>query len=578
MDAANDTGRESHDVPVLIAGGGPVGLLLALELNYRGIEAMLVERNPATTRHPKMDITNGRSMEHFRRLGIADELRDAAVPVDHPMRVIWCTRPNGFELARFEYPSVRRTRELIRRTNDGSLPLEPGMRISQILIEPLLKRRLEEECPGIDVRYGVALESFEQDADGVTATLRETASGREQSVRAQYLAGCDGAGSRTRQTLGVELEHFRISEEVPRWAPRRRLMLGALRDLLHGVKPPSGQLYLVHFESSDREFFERFGAAWHIQVPGGATIISQNDRDTWTLHAPVRAGEDPDRTDPKEFLFEQLGRSIDCRVLVANAWSPRLAAAPSYGHGRVWLAGDSAHQVIPSGGYGMNTGVCDAAALGWALAARIHGWGGEGLLKAYDAERRPVGYRNMFASARHVAIRVDIGASMSRRVHRTGSSGRKARSRLGDHILELGNLENEALGLELGYRYDDSPVVCHEPGARAPSDDWATYTPCTWPGQRIPSVFLEDGTPLFDLLGPWFTLLRFDDVDAAPMVEAATNAGMPMEVLDIRNEAIASIYERKLVLVRPDQHVAWRGDTPPADARRIIDRVRGAAA
>lgn len=578
MDPASGPGRQSYDVPVLIAGGGPVGLLLALELEYRGIEALLVERNLTTTRHPKMDITNGRSMEHFRRLGIADELRDVAVPVGHPMRVIWCTQPNGFELARFEYPSVQRMRELIRSTSDGSLPLEPGMRISQILIEPLLKRRLEEGCPRIDVRYGVTLESFEQDADGVTATLRETASGREQSVRAQYLAGCDGAASRTRDGLGVGLEHFRISEEVPKWVPRHRLLRGALRDLLHGVKPPTGQLYLVHFESSDRGFFERFGTAWHIQVPGGATIISQNDRDTWTLHAPVRAGQDPDRTDPKEFLFEHLGRSIDCRVLVANAWRPRLAAAPSYGHGRVWLAGDSAHQVIPSGGYGMNTGVCDAAALGWALAARIRGWGGEGLLTAYDAERRPVGYRNMLASARHVAIRVDIGASMSRRVHRQGSSGHKARSRLGDHILELGNLENEALGLELGYRYDDSPIVCHEPGAPAPTEDWATYMPCTWPGLRIPSVFLEDGTALFDLLGPWFTLLRFADVDATPVVEAANNVGMPLEVLDIRDEAIARIYERKLVLVRPDQHVAWRGDSAPVDAPRIIDRVRGAAA
>jgi len=567
--------RAVTETDVLIAGGGPVGLTLALELEHRGVRAVLIERNPATTRHPKMDVTNGRSMEHFRRLGIAEAMRARAVPADHPMSVVWCSRPAEWELARFEYPGVDAVRARIRATTDGTLPLEPNMRISQVVLEPVLKEYLDRHARHVTVRFGVALERYTQDEDGVTAVVRETSSGTEHAIRARYLAGCDGASSVTRRGLDIALDDL-APQDAMSASGKIRALAGVTRGLFRGEKPPDGRIYLVHFRSGDRAFFERFGTLWHLQSPRHGTLIAQNDVDTWTLHVPLAGGIDADAIDPRRFLFEHLGREVDCEILVANAWRPRLALARGYGRGRVWLAGDSAHQFIPTGGYGMNTGVGDAVDLGWKLAATLAGWGGDGLLPSYETERRPIGFRNRAASARHLAIRTEIASAYTPRIHEDSPRGARARGRLGATIAALGNLENEALGIEIGYRYDDSPIVCHEAG-EAPPWEMARYHPGTWPGVRIPSVFLADGAALYDRLGDGFTLLRFADVDATGLLDAAARRGLPLTVVDVRDPAVAQLYERELVLVRPDQHVAWRGPHAPADALAVVDRVRGAA-
>jgi 2-polyprenyl-6-methoxyphenol hydroxylase-like FAD-dependent oxidoreductase len=562
------------ETDVLIAGGGPVGLALALELEHRGVRALLVERNPSTTRHPKMDVTNGRSMEHFRRLGVADAMRARAVPGDHPMSVVWCSRPAEWELARFDYPGVDEVRARIRATNDGTLPLEPNMRISQVVLEPVLKEQLERHARHVRVEFGQGLEGFEQDEHGVTAVVRDGATGATRTVRARYLAGCDGASSVTRRGLGIASDEMR-PEAALSGGDKLRALAGAARGLLRGERPPDGRIYLIHFRSRDRAFFERFGTLWHLQSPHHGTLIAQNDVDTWTLHVPLAGGVDAERIDPKTFLFENLGRAVDCEILVANPWQPRLVLAESYGRGRVWLAGDSAHQYIPTGGYGMNTGVGDAVDLGWKLAAVLQGWGGPRLLPSYDAERRPVGFRNRAASARHLAIRVAIASAYTSRIHEDSARGAEARRSLGAKIRALGNLENEALGIEIGYRYDDSPVLCRESG-EAPPRTMERYHPSTWPGVRVPSVFLADGRALFDLFGRGFTLLRFADVATTGLERAAAERGVPLVVLDVRDEHTARLYERRLVLVRPDQHAAWRGDAGPDDPLAVIDHVRGA--
>ena len=565
----------THETPVLIAGGGPVGLVLALELEHRGIDAMLVERNPLTTQHPKMDIINGRSMEHFRRIGIADEIRSHAVPTDHPMTVVWCTRLAEWELARFDYPSVDWGRDIIRYVNDGSLPLEPDLRISQVVLEPVLKGLLEKRAQHVKVRFGWGLESFEQDPDGVTAVFRRAASGETETVRARYLAGCDGAGSVTRDGLGIALGDLSVRDLMRETGGAWKAAVGAVKGLLRGERPPDGRMYMIHFRSEDLAFLERFGTAWHIQSPVAGTIISQNDHDTWTIHTPLSGGMDADAIDPRVHLFEQVGCEFDCEVIVANAWRPRLSLAERYGEGRVWLAGDSAHQVIPTGGYGMNTGVGDAVDLGWKLAAMIEGWGGAELLPSYERERHPVAARNRKASARHMAVRMEIGRAYTPRVHEDSTAGAAARKRLGDRIAALGNLENEALGIEIGYRYDGSPVICEEDG-EAPPYEWDRYVPSTWPGARAPSLYLEDGRALFDLLSVGFTLLRFEAIDTSALERAALERGVPLEVVDVRDAKAAQLYERALALLRPDQHVAWRGDAAPDDGLAVIDRVRGA--
>ncbi len=537
------------DVPVLIAGGGPVGLVLAHELRFRGIRALLVERNPTTTRHPKMDVTNGRSLEHFRRLGIARAVRAAAVPEDHPMDVIWVTRAAEYEVARFAYPSVIEAREIIHRTNDGSLPLEPYMRISQVVLEPVLKELLERDASDIEVRFGWGLESFAQDSDGVTAVIRETATRRTETVRCAYLAGCDGGGSTARKQLDIQLEGQ------------------------SGV----ADIFMIHFRSRALDVLQKFGVSWHVQSPIGGTLIAQDDREIWTLHTPLPPGVDGAASDPKALLFQCLGAAIDCEILVANMWTPHLLVAEQYGAGRVWLAGDAVHQYIPTGGYGMNTGVGDAVDLGWKLAARLQGWGGPRLLESYEAERRPIGLRNREASQRHMGVRLKILFDhYDACVHEDSPAGAAARRALGQGILALGNAENESLGIEIGYRYDNSPIICGEDG-EAPPADALRYTPSTWPGVRVPSLFLADGSALFDRFGPGFTLVRFADRLTEAFERAARERGVPLHVLDVREPRLHAIYQRALVLVRPDQHVAWRGDAVPGDAVAIIDRVRGAA-
>ena len=563
------------ETQVLIAGGGPVGLILALELEHRGIDAILVERNPTTTRHPKMDVTNGRSREHFRRLGIIDDIRAHAVPSDHPMTVVWCTRLGEWELTRFDYPSIDWGSEIIRYVNDGSLPLEPDMRISQVILEPVLKGVLEERAEHVKLRFGWGLESFEQDEEGVTAVIRSTETGETETIRSEYLAGCDGAGSVTRKGLDVDLHDLSTRDTLRATGGITKILGGMIRGLFKGQRPPDGRIYLVHFHSKDLAFFERFGRAWHVQSPVGGTLISQNDKDTWTLHVPLSSAIDADKIEPKQWLFDHLGGEFDCEIVVANAWRPRLAVAERYGEGRVWMAGDSVHQVIPTGGYGMNTGVGDAVDLGWKLAAMLEGWGGDGLLPSYQTERHHVAMRNRAASARHAGLRGEIANAYVPSVHEDSPAGERARKKLGEAIHALGNLENEALGIEIGYRYDDSPVVCHERG-QDPPYEMKRFEPSTWPGVRLPSLILDGGRAVFDLLGKGFTLLRFADIDVAAFVRAASERDVPFEVVDIRDEKARCLYERNLVLVRPDQHVAWRGNDVPTDALAVVDRVRGA--
>jgi 2-polyprenyl-6-methoxyphenol hydroxylase-like FAD-dependent oxidoreductase len=530
---------------VLIAGGGPVGLMLATVLGRFGIKAMLVERNSSTTRHPKMDITNGRSMELFRRFGLVDALRKAAVPEQNPFDVSWVTSMTGHELHRFRYPSPVEARRMILENNDGTQSREPPMRVSQVEIEPVLKRAAEA-LSDVDVRFGVAFEDFREDEHGVTVSLRNSTTGAIEQVRCDYLAGCDGGGSRVREGLQIALDG------TPRVALR----------------------FMVHFRSTARHILQRWGIAWHYQSPFG-TLIAQNDDDIWTLHARPSQDASPEQLDPVELLTTFCGASFEHEILVANAWTPHLLLAQSYGRRRVFLAGDAAHQYIPTGGYGMNTGIADAVDLGWKLAATLRGFGGPQLLQSYETERRPVGLRNREASAGHTKVRLAI-AERYRNAFGNGPSISDARrTELSAEIAALGNAENESMGIEFGYVYDGSPIVASEAGAVPPSDP-LRYHPTTMPGARLPSTFLQDGSALFDRLGSWFTLVNFGVMDASPLVSAAERAGVPLQVLSLQEPALDGIYGRDAFLVRPDQHIAWRGsETTVVDGAKVLARTLG---
>jgi 2-polyprenyl-6-methoxyphenol hydroxylase-like FAD-dependent oxidoreductase len=527
-----------------VVGAGPIGLITALELNTRGIEVLVVERNESTTRHPKMDVTNGRSMEHFRRLGVAERIRDAAVPRENCMDVSWVSRLGEWELARFRYPNVHEWRAKIAQHNDGTMPLEPNMRLSQVVLEPELHKVLTEKQ--VDIRFGWAFESLEQDEEGVTAVIREVATGATETVRCQLLAGCDGGSSKVREHLDIKLE-------------------GAFAIV---------RAYMVHFKTSAKDLMQKFGVAWHYQAPVHGTLIAQDDDQIWTIQNVLPEGIDPATVVPEQFAFDCLGMEFPIEVLQANTWTPHLVVANGYGKGRVWMAGDSVHQYIPTGGFGMNTGVCDAVDLSWKFAALLQGWGGPKLLPSIEAERLPVGLRNCEAAGANMGVRFQIMNAYTPVIHEDSEQGAAARSSLGALITELGNAENESLGIELGYRYRNSPIVCGE--GDEPQWRMLDYVPSTWPGVRAPHLFLEDGSAIFDHFGPWFTLLRFNDQSVESVVEAAKKRGVPLTIVDVRDANARSIYERNLVLIRPDQHVAWRGNSTPDDALAVIDRVRGA--
>jgi 2-polyprenyl-6-methoxyphenol hydroxylase-like FAD-dependent oxidoreductase len=518
-------------------------MTIACDLASRGVRCILVERNSSTTSHPKMDITNGRSMELFRRVKLVDALRAVAVAEDHPFDVAWITTLSGHELHRFVYPSVKAQRRLIRENNDGTQSREPGMRVSQVEIEPVLKHAIDAHA-NVDVRFGTEFRSLEEGPEGVIASVYDRDSNRSYRIACSYLLGCDGGGSRVRENIGIALSGD------ARIMPR----------------------FMTHFRSEERELLQRWGVAWHYQSVHG-TLIAQNDQNIWTLHSRFPAGQTPETVDPSGLLTRFAGREFEHQVVVANHWSPHLLVADGYGKGRVFLAGDAAHQYIPTGGYGMNTGIGDAFDISWKLAAVLHGFGGPGLLASYEIERRPVGLRNRAASARHNDIRVKIAGEYGDcRLGETGPEGDAARLETGERIRAFGNAENECRGIEFGYVYTGSPIVAAESGGGSADEPFLEYRPTTTPGARLPSTFLGDGGALYDRLGPWFTMLAFGHADPSILVAAASDAGLPLEVVRVADEGLFPVYDVPLVLVRPDDHVAWRGSRmeDPTEAMKLV--------
>ncbi len=541
--------NKNTEIPVLIAGGGPVGMTLALELARHGVASILVERNASTTRHPKMDLTNGRSMEMFRRLGIVGELRAVGVPEDQSLDITWATRATGYHLHTFHYPCPADWRKQARAKNDGTYTLEPPMRVSQVVLEPVLKTAIDAN-PLVDVRFGWAFETFKQDESGVTATIKNSSTGETQEIRCQYLAGCDGGGSRVRSEAGIELQGD------------------------FGVVP----VYMVHFKSSDLDVLAKFGVAYHLQT-GFGTLIAQNGKDIWTLHVVLPPGTDTDKIDANELVRNFAGKDFDYEVLVANSWTPHLVVAERYRAGRVLLAGDAGHQFIPTGGYGMNTGVCDAVDLGWKLAAVINGWGGDALLDSVDSERRQIALQNRAAALSNAQERFQIEALLQEAIAKSdidNPASATARAELAQKIVQIGNAENESWGIEHGYRYTDSKViVCDQDKAQEPAFDRLHAKPNGWPGSRLPHFYLNDGTALYDQLGADFTLIALDGIDTKAFTNAADSAGIPLRVLKIDGDKNLQALGYSLLLIRPDHHIAWSGKRIPADCKTVLLTAAG---
>jgi 2-polyprenyl-6-methoxyphenol hydroxylase-like FAD-dependent oxidoreductase len=452
------------DTEVLIVGAGPVGLTLAIDLGQKGVRCTLIERKAAPQFLPKMERCNARTMEIFRRMRLAGKVRAAGLPADVPMDVYIILAMNEPPLLRLPYPSVAEARRAIDACNDGTLPLEPYQLISQYTLEPLLKS-VAEMLPSVTVRYGCEFLAFTQDASSVSARVRSRDVVSE--IKAAYLVGCDGGSSTVRQQLGIAL-HGEGD------LLRLRQALFYCEELFNRIPIDRGP---------------GKGRHYHVADDRASFLIMQDSTRHWTLHAVV----DEDREMARQFE-KTIGVPIDYEMLYVGEWKQNLLLAERYGEGRVFLAGDAVHLVIPTGGLGMNSGVGDAIDLAWKLAATLRGWGGPKLLASYETERRQVGERNVAASRY---------ASLGRRKWRSLWRNQ-------DELVAVASVEqrksNEMIGAELGYRYIGSPIICEEPGG--PADDFREYRPTTWPGARLPHVWLEGHVALQDRIGTGFTFLR----------------------------------------------------------------------
>ena len=534
------------ETQVIIVGGGPVGLTLAVDLGQRGIRCVLLEQKPEPQFLPKMERCNARTMELYRRIGLAGDIRAAGLSADVPMDVfiiLSMTRP---PLLQLNYPSVEEARRRIREVNDGTLPLEPYQLISQYTLEPLLKAAAER-LPEVSVRYSTEFLEFAEEEAAVIATIRQ-ADGTAARLRSDYLVGCDGGGSRVRKQLGIRM---RGEGDIERFRQGLYRCEELFDRLPLGDGPGRGRHYLVADEHA-------------------TFLIMQDSKRYWTLHAAVETDWEMRRQ------FEQtVGVPVHYEMVYCGEWRQNLLLADNYRAGRVFLAGDAVHLVIPAGGLGMNTGVGDAVDLSWKLAATLAGWGGPELLRSYEIERHQVGERNIGAS-RHAAE----GYRNWRRARcpEIGDDtpvGAAARDRLAGTADREQRKVNEMNGAELGYRYVDSPIIDNVPGG--PEHLFRDYRPTTWPGARLPHVWLADGAPIQDHIPTTaYTLLRLNGRGGTDALEAAFRArGAPLAVLDVASDAARAVYERDLLLLRPDMHVVWRGDRPPDEPLTLAATATG---
>jgi 2-polyprenyl-6-methoxyphenol hydroxylase-like FAD-dependent oxidoreductase len=530
------------DCDVLIAGGGPVGLSLAIELGHRGISALVVERNARVGQSPRAKTTNVRTREHLRRWGIADTLRAASpIPPDYPPNIVFATRMNGPVLTRFEnaFNGCRVRNELYS---------EEAQWVPQYTLEEVLRAHAVS-LPGVRVVFENELCAMTQDADGVSAEIKDLTSATTRPIRSRYLVGADGARSFVREAIGAKLQ---------------------------GDGPPLKNISII-FRSQELMRRQIHGDAlmyWLVNpdVPGVVGPMDQHGMG-YFMATKLPGDIDPATLDPVDLVRRGTGfADLDIEVLRIDPWVARSLVADFYTKGRVFLAGDACHLHPPFGGFGMNMGIGDGVDLGWKLAATLHGWGGPGLLASYQPERRPVHERTIAEA--NVNYAATGGQLVLDGIEQAGPAGDAARLKAG-RMLQASKLrEFHSLGLVLGLRYAGSPILMDDAGV-PPVEETTVYTPSAYPGCLAPHAWLADGSSLYDHFGQGFTLLATNGGAAEASVFAASAGEIPLQVLAPHDTRLHDLYAARFALIRPDQHVAWRGDALPAHPRDLLERVTG---
>jgi len=527
---------------VLIVGAGPAGLALAIELGHRAIPCLVVERNDRVGYAPRAKTTHVRTREHLRRWGIADQLAAASpLGVDYPSDIAFVTRLGGYELCRFR-------NAFHCAPEQNPLYAEHAQWVPQYTLEEVLRRHAQS-LPGVEIRFNCRHLSFEQNGERVVSRLIDTVADREFQLESDYLVGADGSRSRIREAIGAAM---------------------------HGQGNLSRN-YNIIFRAPGLDKAHRHGPCvmyWQVN-PELPSVIGPMDRgDTWVF-GPLKLppGVTFSHDEAVAAIRRSTGIDLPFEILSSDEWVASSLIADKYRQGRVFLAGDACHLHPPFGGFGMFLGMLDSIDLGWKMAAVLKGQGGAALLDSYELERKPVHeYVIAEAVSNH---RVLTDAFVRPGLEDAGEAGERVRAEVGAQIRELKAAEFNSLGVVLGYRYDHSPIVVSD-GTQPPPLSATHYVPSACPGCRAPHVWLADGSALFDHFGPDFTLLVAGEytADVKDRVRRdAGAAGVPLQLLAVTEPTVARLYEARFTLIRPDQHVAWRGDEWPADARALLRRV-----
>lgn len=538
--------NSAERTPVVIVGAGPVGLALAGDLGWRGVPCVLIEKGDGEVFQPKMDMVGIRTMEFCRRWGIVDDVENAGYNRDYSQDYAWVSQLHGgYEFGRESFPTAR------AEPKPEQSP-QKRERCPQNFFDPVLTR-FAAKTGNVQIHYSTEYVGHTEREDGVTVRVRDLKSGEERHIECQYLVGCDGGASRVKDTLGIKMSG------TP-----------ALTYTTNAIIECSGLEQLHDKRPGYRYIFIGPEGTW-------STVVAINGRDWWRFSI---VGDGTMRTLSEEDVAQAFRRAVgrddfEFRIISVMPWIRRQLVADDYGTARVKIAGDAAHLTSPTGGFGMNMGIQDAVDLGWKLQAMTEGWGGPHLLDTYEFERRPVAIRNVNEATNNLKLMLTPRESLSQTVFEPGPDGDRARQIFGNAYTQMMKREWYTIGVHLGFRYEGSSIVVPD-GTPEPEDTFNTYVQTARPGHRAPHVWLEPDRSTLDLFGRGFVLVRFDQALAVDELRgAARQAGVPLSVADIDDERARALYERKLVLVRPDGHVAWRADDLPEDVRALIDIVRG---
>jgi 2-polyprenyl-6-methoxyphenol hydroxylase-like FAD-dependent oxidoreductase len=546
---------ETTDLNVLIVGAGPVGLTLAIDLAWRGIDVTVVEtRARAAPPEPKCNHVAARTMEIFRRLGIANAVRHAGLPADYAHDISYRTSFTGQELTRIPIP-CRRDRFTMTDGPDCNWPTpEPPHRINQIFLEPILFEHAAAQSR-IRIVNRTSVEDVTVADNGAEVGLRDLDTGTVARARCRFLIGCDGARSVVRKAIGAELAGDAIIQRVQSTYIRAP-------GLIERQQHPS---------------------AWGtgaINPRRSGMVYAIDGRERWLVHNYMKPGEtDFDAVDRDACLRTILGVGEDFEydVLSKEDWYGRRLIANKFRDRCAFIAGDASHIWVPYAGYGMNAGIADAMNLSWLLAAHLNGWAPAAILDAYEAERWPITSQVSRFAMSHAEAEIRRRGAVPENIEAAGPEGERVRAEVGRLAYEINVQQYACAGLNFGTYYDRSPIIVYD-GAEHPAYTMNSYTPSSVPGCRTPHLWCDDGRSLYDAMGPEFTLLKFDaELDVATLEAAARQRGMPLKVLRIDRPMPDIFGGSRVVLSRPDQHVAWRGDSIRSDPLALIDQVRGYA-